>query len=54
MLDPGNLAPYFGFTNEEVKSLCQNYHKNFEEVKHWYDGYLLGSQRFITPKQLSA
>ena len=19
MLDPGNLAPYFGFTNEEVK-----------------------------------
>ena len=50
MLDPGNLAPYFGFTNEEVKSLCQNYHKNFEEVKHWYDGYLLGSQQIYNPK----
>ena len=50
MLDPGNLAPYFGFTNEEVKSLCQNYHKNFEEVKHWYDGYLLGGQQIYNPK----
>lgn len=50
MLDPGNLAPYFGFTNQEVKQLCEIYHKNFEEVKHWYDGYLLSGQQIYNPK----
>ena len=35
---------------KEVKSLCQNYHKNFEEVKHWYDGYLLAGQQIYNPK----
>lgn len=43
MTDPGELAPYFGFTEEEVKALCDEYGMSFEETKAWYDGYGLVS-----------
>ena len=41
MTDPGNLAEYFGFTEQEVLSLCTDYGMGFEEAKAWYDGYHL-------------
>ena len=43
MLNPGPLASYIGFTEDEVSALCQKYGQNFEEVRRWYDGYLLGN-----------
>ena len=43
MANPGPLAPFVGFTDEEVKALCDKYHMDFEEIKHWYDGYHLGN-----------
>ena len=47
MTDPGELAEFFGFTEEEVKGLCEEYAMNFEEVKAWYDGYdLISHSRF--------
>lgn len=39
MIDPGPLASYVGFTEEEVLSLCAKYEMDPEEVKNWYDGY---------------
>ena len=39
MIDPGPLAAYVGFTEEEVSVLCSRYHMDIEEVKNWYDGY---------------
>lgn len=39
MTDPGDMAQYFGFTEEEVKTLCREYDMSFEETKAWYDGY---------------
>lgn len=39
MLTPKQLAEYVGFTEPEVKTLCQQYNMNFEKMKHWYDGY---------------
>ncbi len=39
MIDPGPLARYVGFTEEEVQSLCERYHMDVSEVKSWYDGY---------------
>ena len=41
MLDAGALASYIGFTDLEVEKLCDKYHKDFAEVKRWYDGYVL-------------
>lgn len=39
MMNPGMLARYVGFTEEEVKRLCQKYDMDFLESKRWYDGY---------------
>lgn len=41
MTDPGNLAEYFGFTEDEVRALCAEYNMNFDEARAWYDGYRL-------------
>jgi len=41
MADPGNLAEYFGFTEDEVRGLCETYGMSFEETRAWYDGYNL-------------
>ncbi len=41
MTNPRELAPYFGFTEDEVKDLCTQYCMSFEEAKAWYNGYEL-------------
>lgn len=33
------LAPYVGFTEDEVKKLCTGHHMDYEEMRRWYDGY---------------
>lgn len=43
MTDAGELAPFFGFTEEEVRDLCVEYDMSFEETRAWYDGYTLVS-----------
>ena len=50
MLQAYNLAPFIGFTEEEVKLLCDQYHRDFEKVKKWYDGYLLENCQVYNPK----
>ncbi|MCR4657604.1 MAG: ATP-binding protein [Lachnospiraceae bacterium] len=39
MITPMQLAPYTGFTEEEVKGLCSAYGRDYEKMKAWYDGY---------------
>lgn len=33
MIFPGSFAEYAGFTEEEVRRLCQEYHCDFQEMK---------------------
>lgn len=40
MTAPNGLAPYIGFTEEEVKILCQQHRASFVKMKKWYDGYI--------------
>lgn len=49
MLDANVMAPYVGFTEEEVSDLCKKYGRDFAEVKRWYDGYLLENYRIYNP-----
>lgn len=39
MLEPGSLAEYVGFTEEEVCQLCHDHNLDFGEAHRWYDGY---------------
>ena len=43
MTDMGALAEYFGFTDDEVRELCDRYDMDFEEARAWYNGYKLVS-----------
>ncbi|MDE7476619.1 MAG: ATP-binding protein [Lachnospiraceae bacterium] len=43
MLDPGCFQSYVGFTEDEVKHLCEQYDICFADAKRWYDGYSFDS-----------
>ncbi len=52
MLDPRHLAPYFGFTEDEVRSLCEKHGSDFAKIKSWYDGYALDGMEIYSPKSV--
>lgn len=53
MVEPDMLAEYVGFTEEEVRSLYEEYGMDFEEAKRWYDGYHLKKELHIyNPKSV--
>ena len=42
---------YFGFTQEEVRSMTEYYdtEERFDDLKKWYDGYLFGNTEVYNP-----
>ena len=52
MTDSKILTPYFGFTEDEVKGLCAEYKMNYDSVKEWYNGYLIGSRHMYNPNSV--
>ena len=53
MVIPRSLAKYFGFTEDEVKDLCRKHNRDFEEIKAWYDGYLMpGNVHLYNPRSV--
>ena len=44
MVDPADMARFFGFTKEEVQTLADKYHSDFDELEKWYDGYQIGDE----------
>lgn len=53
MTNPREMAEFFGFTEEEVKELCKEYNRSFEETQSWYDGYELVTMAGVEPKTYS-
>ena len=45
IIDPGDTAQYYGFTEQEVKKLCTESGMNFALMKHAYDGYIIGEEK---------
>ncbi len=42
MISPRQLAPYFGFSYDEVQMMCKNDQVlDIDEIRRWYDGYLM-------------
>lgn len=46
-----NREAYFGFTEDEVKSILDEYDmpEKFKDIKDWYDGYLFGNVEVYNP-----
>lgn len=52
MTDAKPISEFTGFTEEEVKELCEQYGKSFEQMKRWYDGYCLDGISIYNPKSV--
>ena len=52
MLDAEDMAPFMGFTVDEVKVLADKNNMDFEEIKRWYDGYNLNGIELYSPKSV--
>ena len=52
MTDAKPISKFTGFTEDEVKFLCEKYDKPFEQMKHWYDGYCLDGISIYNPKSV--
>ncbi len=52
MIRPWGLESYFGFTEDETKTLCCKYNMDFNLVKEWYDGYHLKNIEIYNPKSV--
>lgn len=39
MIDAGDFQEFVGFTEEEVRALCEQYQVDFDTMQSWYDGY---------------
>lgn len=39
VINPMQLAECTGFTEDEVKKLCDDYGRDYQKIKEWYDGY---------------
>lgn len=50
MLYAGRLSPYIGFTEDEVRVICDRYGRDFSQVERWYDGYMLGDCHVYNPR----
>ena len=52
MTDPREYAEFTGFTESEVKQLCNEYKMPFDETKRWYDGYNLMGVSVYNPRSV--
>ena len=52
MTNQKRLAEFTGFTESEVKELCERYNMSFEETKQWYDGYNVNGISIYNPKSV--
>ena len=53
MLKSKPITQYYGFTEEEVKGLCEKYDMDFETTKAWYNGYLIDGMHMYNPNSVS-
>ncbi len=52
ILDAGPFAEYTGFNEDEVKALSHKYGVDYEEVRRWYDGYLVDGLNIYNPRSV--
>ena len=45
MVTPRIMAPFFGFTKDEVRALAEKHGMDFAELEKWYDGYQIGGEQ---------
>ena len=52
IIDAENLAEFVGFTDQEVRFLCEEYGLDYEECNRWYDGYRQRGYEIYNPESV--
>lgn len=52
MINSKNLTKFYGFTEEEVKKLCEKFNMNFDSVHKWYNGYRINGMHMYNPNSV--
>ena len=52
MTDASPIEEFTGFTEQEVRQLCEQYNMPFSETKKWYDGYYVDGVSIYNPKSV--
>jgi len=52
MVTSAPITEYFGFTEEEVQRLCEEYEMDYETTKAWYDGYHIDDYEMYNPNSV--
>lgn len=45
-------SEFTGFTESEVTALCEQYHRDFDTTKQWYDGYCVDGVEIYNPRSV--
>ena len=53
MLKSKPITKYYGFTENEVRILCEEYDMDFETTKAWYNGYLIDGIHMYNPNSVA-
>ena len=53
MLKSKPITQYYGFTENEVQTLCEKYDMDFETTKAWYNGYLIDGVHMYNPNSVA-
>ena len=52
MTDTREYSEFTGFTEDEVKALCERFQMSYEETKRWYDGYNVNGLSIYNPRSV--
>lgn len=53
MIDVGDFQEFVWFTEDEVRTLCEQYQIDFDTMQSWYDGYVFpGEMHIYNPKSV--
>ena len=52
MLDSYPITEFYGFTEDEVKKLCEEYQLDYDSMKAWYDGYHIDGMDIYNPNSV--
>lgn len=53
MIDSYPITKFFGFTEDEVRALCDQYKLDLDNTKAWYNGYLINGIHMYNPNSVS-
>ena len=52
ILNAGAFAPYIGFTDDEVRGLCDTHGVSYDDCRRWYDGYSQRGLEIYNPESV--